>query len=138
MKVVLDTNVLIAAFATQGLCHALLEVCVDQHELRLSPTILKEMEAALQKKLKVPPTVVREVTEYLTKHATVQRLGRLEKPVSRDASDDHILALAERASADYIITGDEDLLVLKEHKGVPIVLPRTFWEVLKNKGSQTD
>jgi predicted nucleic acid-binding protein len=47
------------------------------------------------------------------------------------------LALAERSGADYIITGDEDLLVLKEHKGIPIVLPRKFWEILKSRGTQT-
>ncbi len=138
MKVVLDTNVLIAAFATQGLCHALMELCVDQHELLLSPDILKEVGAALQKKLKVPPHVVKDVTDYLTSHATLQKPGRLEKPVSRDPSDDHILALAERSRADYVITGDEDLLVLKEYKGIPIVLPRRFWEILKSSGTQTD
>ena len=69
MKVVLDTNVLVAAFATQGLCHALLELCVDQHEIVLSPDILKEAVAALQKKLKVPPKVASDVTEYLSAHA---------------------------------------------------------------------
>ena len=91
MKVVLDTNVLIAAFATQGLCHALFELCIDQHELLLSPDILKEVTAALRKKLKMPPQVVKEVTEYLTSHATLQRAGRLDKRVSRDPSDDHVL-----------------------------------------------
>ncbi len=138
MKVVLDTNVLIAAFATQGLCHALVEVCVDQHEIVLSPEILKEVVAALQKKLKVPAGVVRDITEYLTDHAAIQKPGRLEKPVSRDPSDVHILALAERSQADYVITGDEDLLVLKRYKGIPIVLPRKFWEVLKSRAGQTD
>ena len=138
MKVVIDTNVLIAAFATQGLCHALVELCIDQHEIQLSPDILKEVAAALQKKLKVPPEVVKDTADYLTNHATLHKRSRLERPRSRDPSDDHILALAERSLADYIITGDEDLLILKEHKGVPIVLPRRFWEILKGQASKID
>ncbi len=113
MKVVLDTNVIVAAFAAQGLCHALLELCVDQHEIVLSPDILKETAAALQKKLKVPPKVARDVTEYLSAHATLQKVTRLEKQVSRDPSDDHVLALAEQSRAEYVITGDDDLLVLR-------------------------
>jgi len=136
MKVVLDTNVLVAAFAAQGLCHALLELCVDQHEIILSPDIMKEVVAALQKKLKVPPKVAKDVSEYLANHAALHKAGRLEKQVSRDPTDDHILALAEQSNADYIITGDEDLLTLKEHQGIPIVLPRRFWEILKNESDQ--
>ena len=138
MRVVLDANVIIAAFATRGLCHALFELCVDQHEIMLSHEILKEVAGALQKKLKVPPAVIEDTTDFLTNHASIQKPKRLSKRVSRDPSDDHVLALAEQSKADYIITGDEDLLILKRHGGVPIVLPRQFWEILKNKKGQTE
>jgi putative PIN family toxin of toxin-antitoxin system len=136
MKVVLDTNVIVAAFATQGLCHALIELCIDRHEIVVSHEILREVEAALQKKLKVPPSVVKDTTDYLTSHASVQRSKRLEKRTSRDPADDHILALAQLSQADYIITGDQDLLVLKNYGSTPIVLPRQFWEILKAKERQ--
>lgn len=138
MKVVLDTNVLMAAFATQGLCHALLEVCIDQHEIVLSLNILKEVVAVLEKKLKVPSKIAKDVADYLTNHATLQKTKHLEKRISRDPSDDHILALAEQSKSDYIITGDEDLLILKQYQGIPIVLPRRFWEILKNKETRAD
>jgi putative PIN family toxin of toxin-antitoxin system len=138
MKVVLDTNVIVAAFATQGLCHALLELCVDQHEIVISQQILKEAEGALQKKLKVPLSVVKDTIDYLMNHASVQRPKRLAKQTSRDPSDDHILALAQLSQADYIITGDEDLLVLKTYENIPIVLPRQFWEILKSKERQPE
>jgi uncharacterized protein len=138
MKVVLDTNVMVAAFATQRLCHALLEVCIDQHEIMISQEILREVEAALHKKLKVPQSVVKGTTEYLTNHASVQRPKHLEKRTSRDPSDDHIVALAQLSQADYIITGDEDLLVLKTYGSTTIVLPRQFWEILKAKERQDE
>jgi putative PIN family toxin of toxin-antitoxin system len=133
MKVVLDTNVLIAAFATQGLCHALLELCLDQQEIVLSQEILLEVARALEKKLKVPAKVINDTIDYLKEHGSVEKLEPSQKRISRDPSDDHILALAEQSRADYIITGDEDLLILKRHNKTPIVQPRQFWELLKNK-----
>jgi len=136
MKVVLDTNILVAAFATQGLCHAVFELCLDQHEIVLSQEILLELGAALEIKLKVPHSVAKRTTEYLREHALVQRIkGPFEK-ISRDSSDDHILALAKLAGVDYIITGDEDLLVIKSHANIPIVQPRQFWEMLKRIENQ--
>ena len=50
----------------------------------------------------------------------------LEKPVCRDSDDDNILAAAVGGSCDCIITGDEDLLVLKAYEGIDILSPRDF------------
>jgi putative PIN family toxin of toxin-antitoxin system len=133
MKVVLDTNVIVAAFATQGLCHALLELCIGKQEILLSQEILEEVAQSLQKKLKVPPKVVKKTIAYLKEHGSVHKVRPLQSRISRDQSDDHILALAEQSEADYIITGDEDLLILKHHSRAPIVRPRQFWEVLKSR-----
>ena len=60
MKIVLDTNVIVAAFATQGLCHAVFEFCLDQQDIVLSSDILKEVADVLKRKLKVPPQVIQE------------------------------------------------------------------------------
>ena len=136
MKVVLDTNVLIAAFATQGLCHAVFELCLDQHQIILSQEILKEFSDVLEKKLKMPHSSAKRTTDYLREHAVIHRIKGPYPTISRDASDDHILALAEQAAVDYIITGDEDLLVLSRHGNIPIVQPRQFWEILKNRESR--
>lgn len=51
--------------------------------------------------------------------------------VSRDRKDDYLLAQAVRAQADYLVTGDADLLVLGSHDGVEIVSPSTFVERLR-------
>ncbi len=50
--------------------------------------------------------------------------------VCRDRKDDYLLAHAARAQADYLITGDDDLLVLGNHAGVEIVSPSAFIERL--------
>ena len=133
MKVILDTNVLIAAFATQGLCHSVFEACIDQHEILISEQILGELVLNMERKLKVPSSVVGDTVQFLRDHSSLHKVGKLSKRISRDASDDHVLSLADGAKADYIITGDQDLLILKKYGKIPIILPRAFWEILRKR-----
>ena len=58
----------------------------------------------------------------------------LPAPVSRDPSDDALLALAVALQADLIITGDADLLTLGSHAGIPIIGPA---EAITRIGDQT-
>jgi uncharacterized protein len=135
MRVVLDTNVIIAAFATEGLCHAVFEVCLDQHQIVLSNFIIKEVSEALKKKLKLPETAVHEIVLFLKDHSALINHGTLPKQISRDAKDDMILALIAEAHADYLVTGDEDLLILNSYANIPILSPRKFWEALRSPTS---
>jgi predicted nucleic acid-binding protein len=50
--------------------------------------------------------------------------------VCRDSDDIKVLGLAIAANADYIVTGDKDLLVLESFQGIPILNPRSFSNVL--------
>jgi uncharacterized protein len=137
MKIVLDANVLIAAFATQGLCHAVFELCLDQQQIVLSGAILNEVAKALGMKLKVPAGTIEDIRRYLIEHASIIDIRRPYKKISRDPNDDHVLALASESKADYIITGDKDLLVLEQQEGTLIVQPRQFWEILKMKDKES-
>lgn len=58
--------------------------------------------------------------------------------VCRDPKDDYLLAHAVRAGADYLVTGDDDLLVLGSHSGVEIVSPSAFVERLGLNQSRDD
>ncbi|PIP70614.1 MAG: putative toxin-antitoxin system toxin component, PIN family, partial [Nitrospirae bacterium CG22_combo_CG10-13_8_21_14_all_44_11] len=49
----------------------------------------------------------------------------------RDKDDNIIIGTALSGNAEFIITGDEDLLVLKTYKGIDIITPREFWSRLK-------
>ncbi len=133
MRVILDTNVILAAFAGRGLAHALFELCLEKHEIIISEHILSEVQRNLQKKMKMPKDKVVMITEYLKEFCTFSNHKRLEKEVCRDIDDVKILGLAEVAKPDYIITGDKDLLVLKKFHSVPIITPREFWEISKSK-----
>ncbi len=58
--------------------------------------------------------------------------GHLQLPgVTRDPKDDAIVACAREGGADYIVSGDQDLLVLGEYEGIQVVTPRWFLESLE-------
>jgi predicted nucleic acid-binding protein len=44
MKIVLDANVVVAAFASRGLCESILELCLTSHEIVLSQELLEQKE----------------------------------------------------------------------------------------------
>ena len=128
MKAVFDTNVLIAAFLTEGICAKLL---VRAHrrdfDLILCDAILQEFERVLKKKFAISPHETSEALTILSE-ATQEILGHTHSvtPICRDSDDDLILACARDAAADYIVTGDEDVLVLKNYERIRIVTPREF------------
>lgn len=133
MRIILDTNVILAAFAGRGLAHALFELCLEKHEIIVSDHILSEVQRNLQKKLKMSKDKVLVITEYLKEFCTLSSCKTLDKDACRDIDDVKILGLAEVAKPDYIITGDTDLLVLKKFHSIPIIIPREFWEISKGK-----
>jgi putative PIN family toxin of toxin-antitoxin system len=133
MRVILDTNVILAALAGRGLAHALFELCLEKHEIIISEHILSEVQRNLKKKLKMPKDKIGIVIGYLREFCILSDYKRLDKMTCRDKEDEKILGLSEVAKPDYIITGDKDLLVLKKFHSVPIITPREFWEISKNK-----
>ena len=133
MKVILDTNVFISSFATRGLCHSVFELCLDRFEIVISSSLIKEIRNVLKDKLKLPEIFITETLDYLSENATSVEVNKLLSGVCRDPEDDHIIALADSAGANYIITGDEDLLILKKYGSTQIVTPRKFWELLKKQ-----
>jgi len=132
MKVLLDSNVIIAAFAARGLCKDLFEVCLEHHDIVLSQDLLDEIEKNLIKKIKLPMKVTHEILVYLHRTAVLETItsGNVDPNICRDANDLKVLELAAQASPDCVVTGDSDLLVLKKFKGIPILSPRAFWEYL--------
>jgi len=134
MKVILDTNVIVAAFATRGLCNAVFELCLDRFEIILSEPILKEIFINLNRKIKLPLPQCDLIVSYLRGNCCISEIDDLDGSVCRDKSDVHVLRLAQHSLAEYIITGDKDLLDVANHKNTKIVTPREFWTILK--GSQ--
>jgi len=69
--------------------------------------------------------------EYLRDEAERVNPSELTDSPCRDKDDNIIIGTALSGNAEFIITGDEDLLVLKTYKGIDIITPREFWSRLK-------
>lgn len=133
MRVVFDSNVLIAAFATHGLCHSLFELCLQGHEIVVSDDILREVEQGLRRKLNVPAPIVRDVRSYLESHCSLDRPVPVPEGLCRDPKDSAILGLAAGAHAECLVSGDKDLLILARYHESAILSPRQLYDRLRRK-----
>jgi len=133
MRVVLDTNVIVAAFASRGLCAEVFEVCISGHSIIISEHILAETQGKLIKKIKLPKKAALAIIDYLRDIAEIVTPVLLDKSICRDKDDTIIIGTAIGGSANFIVTGDEDLLILNAYKGVKIVTPRQFWSSLRGQ-----
>jgi len=131
MRIVLDTNVIIAAFATRGLCADVLEICLSGHTLVTSEFILSEIRGKLSEKLHLPENVIHDITSYLRDNSEIVVPAQVIESICRDKNDVKIIGTAVSGKADCVITGDKDLLVLINHEQVKILTPRAFWEFLR-------
>ncbi len=129
--VVLDTNVLLAAFISHGLCHELHELCVREHEVVLSDFLLGEFRRNLTGKFRVPDERAGPAETLLRSEVEIVEPAPLPTSVCRDPDDDWVLATAVAGASRCIVTGDKDLLTLGGYEGVRILEPRAFWELTR-------
>ena len=126
MRIVLDTNVLIAAFIARGSCHELFEYCIRRHKLVTSEFVLGELREKLIEKFKHTSEAAEEAITLLRQRMEIVTPDGLDAPVCRDSDDDNVLAAAVTGNCGFIITGDKDLLVLKRFGNVEILSPSEF------------
>ena len=129
MKVVCDTNVLIAGMVAEGLCRDVVKRRLLGVELITSRALLDELARTLRRKFSTDPEEVPLLKAY-RERATLVRPVALPSPVCRDRDDDKVLATAVAGRADIILTGDDDLLVLANYEGIRILSPRQFVDVM--------
>jgi putative PIN family toxin of toxin-antitoxin system len=116
VRVFLDTNVLVAAFATRGLCADVLRDVLAEHELLVGEVVLTELQRALTRRLRLPETAVEEILEFLREHEVVPKPRKPASFPVRDPADRWILASAIAAQAP-----------------LRILDPRAFWELLRKR-----
>jgi len=139
VRVVLDTNVLIAFLLTRG---RTISTILDGWErgdfdLLTSPALIAEVRRTLEKpelRQRIRPEAAEALLEALEKDAVLIP-GDLElHGVAPDPDDDAIVSCAIEGDADYIVSGDAHLLGLGEYEGVRIVEPAEFVRVLAERG----
>lgn len=127
MRVVLDSNVLVAAFATHGVCSELFEHCLKNTTILCSDFIAVEVERILVDKIKIPTRKSSEIIRYIRNQAQWIIPESIIIGNLRDPNDQMIVATALSGKADFLITGDKDMLVLKKIKGTIMISPRDYW-----------
>lgn len=132
MRVALDTNVLVSAVATRGLCADLLHLVLAEHELIVGETVLGELGRVLRDKLRVPSGPIDEYDALLRQEARVIVRDAAPLAVSiRDGSDLPVLAEAVAGQAQVLVSGDADLLNAVVEVPLEILSPRGLWERLR-------
>ena len=128
MKLLLDTNVLVAALIARGVCSDLLEHCVRHHQVISSRPLLGELRQVLTRKFRQRTVDVRATLRLFEETFTLVTPVPLEAPACRDTDDDVVLATARTGECDAIVTGDQDLLILDPFQGIRVLAPSGFWK----------
>jgi len=132
-KVVLDTNVLVAAHFNPGSAsNRILELCQKKKlVLVLTPHILKEF-SLIMRNISARKGFRRRMEKIISQAILVKKAPRINIVVE-DPEDNKFLSCALAGKADYIITSDRHLLVLKKFRGIKIVKPVQFLSKSKIK-----
>ena len=129
MRLVLDSNVLIAAFVARGVCADLLEHAVRVHDPATSDFILEEVHRKLCEKIRVTKSQADEAVKLLRNRFEVVEPTTIDEEACRDPNDLPVLGTAVAARCDVLVSGDKDLLELETFRGIRIVSPGAFWKV---------
>jgi putative PIN family toxin of toxin-antitoxin system len=126
MKIFFDTNVLVSAFITKGVCSELFNYCLEKHVIYTSEFVLDELEQKLVYKFKFPENKIYRIIQHLNDNTVVLKNVIVKHHVLRDKDDDNIIAAAVEGKVDCIVTGDKDLLCLKNISYIAIINPGDF------------
>ena len=135
MRVFLDTNVLISAFAARGLCADLMRLLLAEHEVLTGEVNLVELRRVLSKRFKATAAQVDVIEQLLRDQTVIPKPAALLSLKVRDADDAWVLASAVAGNADLLVSGDQDLLVLANRAPLPILSPRDAWSRLRGEGA---
>ena len=135
-RVVIDTNVFISALLKpKGTPRKVIDLAINQYIILQSETTYEELNTRLSKK---------KFDKYLSQEDRLSFLSSLRKKslfikiseqvtICSDADDNKFLELAVSGIAEYLITGDNDLLEINNYQNVPIITPIHFLDLLKDK-----
>lgn len=136
-KAVLDTNILVSALITpRGTPAKILQTWrTGRFELVTSPPLLLELKDVLSRpkireRYHLTPADIRDLLSLLATAAVLAPASGSISASLRDPDDLPVLACAVGGHADYIVTGDRDLLRLSSYEGIQIVRPSKFLQAV--------
>lgn len=131
LRLVLDTNIVVAGLLWNGPPRRLLQAAIDgEAELFSSAVLLDELAHTLgnskfAKRIESFGTSIAALVAHYTALVSLVAPASVPRVVANDADDDHVIAAAVAARAELIVTGDrKHLLPIGTHQGIAIVTAR--------------
>ena len=142
IRTVYDTNVLASgAAATRGILFAIIDpLTTGRITLVISFHIVEELENTLTKPYFMSRMRSKDIDTFLSlmsRVADVIPITLTVQGIATHPEDDLVLVTALSGNADYLVTGDKGLLNVGSYRGVTIVTPRAFLDVLDNDSGYT-
>ncbi len=135
MRVFLDTNVIVSAVATRGLCADVFREVLVRHQLIISEMLIDEVRNMLRDKIGTPPDSIADVIVLLREGSLLSEPSHVVDLPIHDAQDKALVSAALDGRADLFVTGDREILELSGSGTMKIVSPRMFWELAKAQPS---
>lgn len=128
MRILLDTNVLIASIISHGVCYELFEHCIRNHNVISSKYIINEFVEKLNYKFKYTKSEVNAAKNIIFERIEIVQPENIKIKNLKDKNDFPIIGTAIAGKCDCIITGDKHLQELNKIKDIDIIRPSEFWQ----------
>lgn len=136
MLVLYDTNVLVTILSRRDAVLAFKKDILEKRIVHISSLhVLSEVEAVLSGKMGLTKQKAKTAARLLERQSIIKTPTNIEK-ICRDPFDDYILAAAREGGADYLVTDDEDLLIIKNYGNVRIVSTSAFRSIMDKIASR--
>jgi len=138
-KIIFDTNIYFSAIGWDGDLLDIVNDCFANSDIAIfsSENISQELSLKLKSdkffkltKNKISPDLVQQTLKAIIEDSTAAEIN-IKINVCRDPNDNKFLELAKTVGANFLITGDRDLLILKEFEGTKILKPSKFLEQMQ-------
>ena len=131
MKIVIDTNIYISAIFWEGKPREVVDLGrYGQILIFTSPAIESEIAEKLSNKFKLKEDEVKNILMDFSTFTIPTVLSLHIEAVPEDPEDNKFIECAHTCKADYIVSGDEHLLSLKNYKGIQIINGDSFLKIL--------
>ena len=133
-KVVLDTNIFISSvFWEKGNPHKIVEKAIEgKIQVFISEKILEELKEVLKRDFEEADNFINDQTNLIKSYAEIVESTIFLDIIKEDPDDNMIIECAVSCNADFIISGDNHLLKIKNYNNIKILNSSDFLKVLSN------
>jgi len=133
MRVVLDNNIFVSGIFWSGDSERILYKWKEGEFTLISATeiILELIKVLNNFKVKLENEILKYWIDLIVTNSELVLIKNELKIIKEDETDNKFIEVAVTGDADYIVTQDNHLLNLKEYKGIKIINPTEFLEVLE-------